>query len=34
VKNFAQLVEISKGTDEVEILHVIQGMKIQPIRSE
>ena len=34
VKNFAQLVEISKGTDEDEILRVIQGMDIQPIRSE
>ena len=35
VKNFAQLVEISKGIeDEEEMLHIIRSMDIEPIRSE
>ncbi|HJJ60095.1 MAG TPA: DNA-directed RNA polymerase subunit B'' [Methanocorpusculum sp.] len=34
VKNFSQLVEISRGTDVEEVMHIIQGMDIEPIRSE
>ena len=34
-KNFAQLVEISKGIeDEEAMLHIIRSMDIEPIRSE
>jgi len=34
VKNFSQLVEISRGTDEEEVMKIIQGMNIQPIGRE
>ncbi len=34
VKNFSQLVEISRGTDPGDVMYIIQGMDIQPIRSE